>query len=339
MIVPVLLAVALALLLSVAAFFILWLDRYGTQPVIRLALVAGWGLACPYLFRLADGSLGLVGSQELPSVSDLLPASVGLLAQVLLAAALALVATSNFLEGPVDGTVYGTVAGLGLAVSENLIAVGTAGPASWPVLPFFLTMVEAAAAAVVGAGIGIAKLAARPALRVPCALAAVGCAGLLRWALLGLASWGCGSWGSRNAPVDLALVVLAAGVLCGVLLAALAFERLVLAAQLGEEVKLGVLPGWVAEVLPSYRRRVRSGWWPERDERREIVRLLTALAYRKHHLRGLPDESARLYGLEVGRLRQRARTLMALAPSGAAEDGDAGATRPPGGEEATARRG
>jgi hypothetical protein len=339
MIGPVLLAVALAVLLSVAAFFILWLDRYGTEPVVRLGLVALWGLACPLLLRLADPHLGLAGDPETLSGPGLLPAGVGLLAQLMLAAALALVATSNFLEGPVDGAVYGTVAGLGLAVSENLIAVGTAGPASWPVLPVFLTIVEAAAAAVVGAGIGIAKLAARPALRVPCALAAVGCAGMLRWALLGLASWGCSLWGSRNGPVDLALIVLAAGVLCGVFLAALAFERRVLAAQLGEEVRLGVLAEWVASVLPSYLRRIRSEWWPERDERREIVRLLTALAYRKHHLRGLSDESAQLYGLEVGRLRQRARTLMALAPSGATEDGDAGATRSPGGEEATARRG
>lgn len=314
MIGPVLLAVALAALLSVAAFLILWLDRYGAEPVVRLALVALWGLACPLLFRLADPHLGLAGNPEASSGPGLLPAGVGVLQQLALAAALALVATSSFLEGPLDGAVYGVVAGLGFAVSEGLMAVAAPWPGGWVGVPTFFTLAGATAAAIVGAGIGLAKLALRPVLRVPCVLAAVLAAALLRWLLYLAAHWGWETAGRDNVVLNLALIVLAAALLGGVFAAALAFERRVLGAQLGEEVRLGVLPEWVADVLPSYRRRIRSEWWSERDERREIVRLLTSLAYRKHHLRGLPDESARLYGLEVGRLRQRARTLMALAP-------------------------
>ena len=314
MIGPVLLAVALALLIGVAAFVILWLDRYGAEPVIRLGLVGLWGLACPLLFRLADSRLTLTGNPEASSGPGLLPAGFGVLQQLALAVALALVATSSFLEGPLDGAVYGLVAGLGFAVSEGLMAMAAPWPGGWIGVPTFFTLAGATAAAVVGAGIGFAKLALRPVLRVPCVLAAVLAAALLRWLLLLAARWGWGIAGRDTVVLNLALIVAAAAILGGVFAAALAFERRVLAAQLGEEVRLGVLPEWVAEVLPSYRRRVRSAWWPKRDERREIVRLLTSLAYRKHHLRGLPDESARLYGLEVGRLRQRARILMALAP-------------------------
>ncbi len=55
-----------------------------------------------------------------------------------------------------------------------------------------------------------------------------------------------------------------------------------------------------------------------------IVGLLLALAFRKRRLRNLPDERARLYGLEVGRLRQRAKTLLALpsAPAPGTQDSE-----------------
>ena len=103
--------------------------------------------------------------------------------------------------------------------------------------------------------------------------------------------------------------------------ACLAYERRVLSEQLRTRSALGVLPAWVVEVLPSYRRRIRSDWWPRRDERQEILDLLVSLAFRKQQLRTLPDDRARLYGLEVGRLRQRARAVLALAPEPSAAVG------------------
>ena len=93
--------------------------------------------------------------------------------------------------------------------------------------------------------------------------------------------------------------------------ASFSYERRVLAGQLVEEVELGVLPAWVAEIVPSYPRRIRSEWWPRRDERREILRLLVTMAFRKHRLRTLSADRLRLYGLEVGRLRNRARVILA----------------------------
>ena len=311
---PELLALALVAVLSGMAFLVFWLDRYRAEPVPRLALMALWGFLCPLLFRLAEPTLGFVGDFDpVLGPAAALPAAAGLLEELLLAAGLTLLATSHYLDGPVDGAVYGAVAGLGFACFQGLAALHAGWAPPHAALPAYATLVRAGATAAVGAGIGLAKLTARPLVRVPCALAAVLVAGVARWVLYGAAGYGWGVWGVRNTPFNLALVAAAALLLAGVLVGAFAVEYRVLARQLGEEVQLGVVPGWVVDVLPSYRRRIRSDWWTRRDERREIVRLLTALAFRKHQLRGISGTRARLYGLEVGRLRQRARTLLALA--------------------------
>jgi protease PrsW len=314
MILPSLLVLAVVAALSATAFLVFWLDRYTTEPVVRLVLVAFWGVLCPLLFRLAGPTLGLVVDLgPMPGTAAALP-TAWVLEELLLAAGLAVLATSHYLEGPLDGAVYGTVAGLGFAMVQNLAAFHDGLVPPNPSVGVLTTLVRAAATAAVGAGIGFAKLALRASMRVPCALATVLVAGLAQWLLLHAAIWGWSVWGPRNIPFDLALIVAAALFLAGVFQAALALERRVLTRQLADEVALGVLPSWVVAVLPSFRRRIRSAWWRRRDERREIVRLLISLAFRKHRLRGVSEERARLYGLEVGRLRQRARTLLALAP-------------------------
>ena len=107
----------------------------------------------------------------------------------------------------------------------------------------------------------------------------------------------------------------------GAVAAALAIELVVTRRELAEEAGLGVVPEWAPEVLPRYWRRVRGDWWPRRDERRALSRLLLQLAFRKHQLRHLDDDRATLYSLEVGRLRERARRLFApgRAPGAAGE--------------------
>ncbi len=87
-------------------------------------------------------------------------------------------------------------------------------------------------------------------------------------------------------------------------------EQRILGVELAEEVELDVVPAWVVEVIPYYRRRVRSDWWPSRRERTVLARLLTRLAFRKHAVRRLPDEESQLAGLEVVRLRQQIRAKL-----------------------------
>ncbi len=87
-------------------------------------------------------------------------------------------------------------------------------------------------------------------------------------------------------------------------------EHRILKRQLGEEVALSMAPAWVVEVIPYYRRRVRGDWWPARNERTVISRLLTKIAFRKHALRHTPQDEAAIASLEVVRLRQRIRAIL-----------------------------
>jgi RsiW-degrading membrane proteinase PrsW (M82 family) len=315
MIVPALPAVALAVLLATALFVALWLDRYRVEPLPRLVLVACWGLLCALVVRVAGPAPVFgAGADAVLSNGPAAPPAAGVVVEFLLALGLALVATSRYLDGPLDGAVYGTTAGLGFAAFASVAASHSGWAPSSAALPLFTTLVWAAVTAGVGWAIGFAKLGLRAWARAPFALAAVACAGAIRWALVAGADRAWIAWGGGVAALGLVLVAIGLVLLAAVFWGALALEGKVIARQLTDEVSLGVLPPWVAEVLPSFRRRIRSDWWRRRDERREIVRLLAALAFRKHQLRGLSEERARLYGLEVGRLRQRARTLLALPP-------------------------
>jgi hypothetical protein len=87
-------------------------------------------------------------------------------------------------------------------------------------------------------------------------------------------------------------------------------EHRILTRQLEDEVALGLVPSWVLDVIPFYRRRVRANWWPSRGERTVIARLLTRLAFRKHALRNLPPGQAAIASLEVVKLRQRLREIL-----------------------------
>ena len=86
-------------------------------------------------------------------------------------------------------------------------------------------------------------------------------------------------------------------------------EHRILNKQLGDEVELGTIPSWLLEVIPYYRRRIRTNWWPSRSERTVIARLLTWVAFRKHAIQNLPPGSAAIASLEVVKLRQRLREI------------------------------
>jgi RsiW-degrading membrane proteinase PrsW (M82 family) len=319
MILPAFAALVLAVALSAAAFFVLWLDRFKGEPVMRLVLMAAWGVACALALRVAAPALASLGGPGNGAGGNpLLAAAVPVLEELLLAAGLAILATSHFLDGPLDGAAYGTVTGLGYAAFQIVAALATGASVAGGA-PVIGVLEQAGATALVGGAFGSAKLALRVALRVPAVLTAALVAGLYQWGMAQAAAWGWQRWGSHATLFDLALGAASALVLVGVFGAGLAVDRRVLVRQLTEEVTLGVLPEWVVVVIPSYRKRIRADWWLRRDERREVVRLLTSLAYRKQQLRVLSELRANLYGLEVGRLRQRARKLIALATHTAGE--------------------
>jgi len=307
---------AVSAVLGGCAYLLLWLDRYRAEPLPWMAAVAVWGVALPA--SLLAGGATVAALLKAPAAGRAVPelwVTSPLLTVALLGAGIGLpllvVARSSVLEGPANGSAFGTVAGLAVSAGmEVFLAVSTPWRPSGAAL-VFVCLLHAAVGAAFGAGVGLTRLALPPAMRLPGVLAsALASGGLGTLLVLGaVSSWR--SWGDEGLGCNLALAGVAAAVVLAVFAASFSYETRVLAGQLGEEVDLGVLPAWVAEIVPSYARRVRSAWWVRRDERREILRLLVDMAFRKHRLRSLPAERARLYGLEVGRLRHRARVLLA----------------------------
>lgn len=304
------------LLLAGVVMMVWWFDRYDREPLGLVATVFGWGavggaalsmavgrqLVESVLARLGDDAGSILAAVMLPVLLEEVLKAAGVVAVALLSARF---------DAPTDGVVYGTAAGLGFAMAENLMtgsapAVGGAAVVLSRTLP--ATLVHGLATGAFGALLGVGYLS-RSRLR------------RLGWCVSGLVAAVCvhGTWTllleSREAPPLLAWATAAAALLLlwlGMLQLVLVAEHRILARELAEEVRLGVLPAWVAEVLPSYRRRVRSDWWPNRGERTVISRLLTTLAFRKHAIGGLPASEAALAGLEVVSLRRRSRRTLGL---------------------------
>lgn len=310
------LLVSTVLLVSVVAA-VWWFDRYDREPVHLVVGVFCWGaLAAPVL--AVFGSSALAGGLDFgptvmaiwigPTVEEVAKA-FGVLLVVIL---------SREFDNPTDGLVYGTAAGLGFAATENLVytlaGVGHSAIGGTLLLVSVRTAlaagIHALSSATFGGFLGFAYLSRRRSERVIWVIAgligAVAIHAGWNYMLLHLASSG------SAVPVArwfVAIPILYALYFLG-LIGLLQSEQRILGEELAEEVKLDVVPAWVVEVIPYYRRRVRSDWWPSRRERTVLARMLTRLAFRKHAVRLLPDGESQLAGLEVVRLRQQIRAKL-----------------------------
>jgi RsiW-degrading membrane proteinase PrsW (M82 family) len=315
------LVVSTTLLLIVVAF-VWYLDRYDREPLHMVAAVFLWGAsAAPAISaftllavqRWSAASAGGVSQFALSGIAapvvEETAKAIGVMLVVLL--------TRNF-DNPTDGFVYGTAVGLGFAVTENYIYC--TGIGSGMVVHDFLKLavgrtflaagVHALASATFGGFIGHAVLTSKRWLRASWVvigwLAAVGlhAAWNITLILVGPLSDGgrLRSWLVVLPILYTVYIVILAGFLHS--------EHLILKRQLGEEVRLATAPAWVVDVIPFYRRRLRSDWWPSRNERTVIARLLTRIAFRKHALRHTPQHEVAIASLEVVRLRQRIREIL-----------------------------
>ena len=317
------LTVSAAILLIVVAL-VWWVDRYDREPLHLVVMVFLWGAsAAPLVSVTVFGVIDrlLSGVEETTTVALI---SLGLVTPMVeelskaVAVVLVVVFSSKF-DNPTDGVVYGTAVGLGFAVSENVMYGISAGvhlhnAAGILVLVVGRTLlsagVHAVSSATFGGFLGHAVMSGRLAKKIIWAatglLAAIVLHGSWNLALVRY-----GPVGESGAP---RLWLAALPVLYVIYILTLALflhsEHRILKRQLGDEVALGLVPSWVLEVIPFYRRRVRANWWPSRSERTVIARLLTRVAFRKHALRNLPPGDAAIASLEVVKLRQRLREIL-----------------------------
>jgi RsiW-degrading membrane proteinase PrsW (M82 family) len=303
------LVVAAAFLCGVVVV-VWWVDRYDREPWPLVLGVFLWGLVvAPALVTATWAIIGASGS--LGESFTLVPVIEELAKGLVL---VLVVLFSEHFDNPTDGLVYGTAVGLGFAVAENTLIglwsvshLGGAGVLSLIAgRTLFSAGVHALASSAVGAGLGFGRVAGS---RVRS----------MGWFLLGLvvavglhAGWNLGVVSLPSEPGWLPLATVL-GPLYLLYVASFAVmlwgEHRILVKELSDEVGLGVLPPWAARVIPYYRRRVRSDWWPSRQERIVISRLLTRLAFRKHALAARGD-SANIEGLEIVSLRARLQTIL-----------------------------
>lgn len=304
-------------LATVAGYAVWWLDRFDWEPLPRyvftvlLAATAGLALvvvpAPSWVRALQIGAATPLPPGVWPGLVR--RASVGVLA---LLAVIGLWSRRSHLESPLDGLISGLAAGCGIALGGLVV------PAAWSqdgLLEAWLGVVTLVSAGVaVGLGVGWARLrvgvvrqllavlagvvVALSALMLPAASAALVAA--LRWHPSG---WG---WAGIVALI-VSLPLLVAGAVAWLLLR---HEQRVVRRRLEEEAAFGVLPAWLPPLAASPVRRSSPTWWPRRDERQALNRMLCELAIKKERVTALEAEAARVYGLEVGRLRQRLRTLL-----------------------------
>lgn len=317
------LAVSAAILLIVVAL-VWWVDRYDREPLHLVVMVFLWGAsAAPLISVTSFGVIGrlLNGFEETTTGAMI---SIGLVTPMIeeLSKAVAVVLVvffSSKFDNPTDGVVYGTAVGLGFAVSENVLYGISAGVqlhsgAGILVLVGGRTLLSAGVHAVSSAAFGgflghavmSGNLTAKTMWAATGLLAAVFLHGSWNLSLL----W-FGPVGEDGAP---RLWLAALPILYLVYIMALALvlhsEHRILRRQLGDEVEMGLVPSWVLDVIPFYRRRIRANWWPSRSERTVIARLLTRVAFRKHAIRNLPPGEAAIASLEVVKLRQRLREIL-----------------------------
>jgi RsiW-degrading membrane proteinase PrsW (M82 family) len=327
------LASALILLaaMSVSATFLLivvalvwWIDRYDREPIHLVVMVFLWGasaapLAAVMSFPLLEPmyrQLSLSESTAWLSIGFFTPLIEELAKGV---GVLLVVVFSSKFDNPTDGVVYGTAVGLGFAVTENVM-YGISSASHMSNFGGVLVLVggrtllsagvHALSSATLGGFLGHAVLSGK-------------WGGKLTWALTGLisaivlhGSWNVGlvMWGPVGEDGTPRLWLTSLPFLYLVYVVVLGFflhsEHRILKRQLNDEVALGLVPSWVVEVIPFYRRRVRSNWWPSRNERTVIARLLTRMAFRKQALENMSPGEAAIASLEVVKLRQRLREIL-----------------------------
>ncbi len=313
------LAVAAPALLLPMAYLVWWVDRYRLAPLARFvavfAVATSAGLLLSAQWPTAAGSGWRAAGPAMPFSSlaaERLPADLGDAVRLLAVelAVLVFLLARGRVETLLDGVVYGVAAGVGCALPAGwLLAESAPALDAWELAVTALTPI--AAGVVAGLTVAWARQLLPWLWRILVVIAG-GAAGVAVLVGARLASVAAGQvWVG-------ALVLLAA--LAAVVAIAVAVEVRVGRRELAEEVALGVLPEWAVAVVPRYWRRVRASWWPRRDERRALARLLVQLAFRKHQLRHLHGERATLYSLEVGRLRERARRLLGPSWSSSARE-------------------
>lgn len=292
-----------------------WLDRYDREPwwLFGSAFLWGAGPAAALSLLMLLPTVSVTGDAEWARILEGV-VFAPLIEEPAKAAVLLLVARTRHFDNTTDGFVYGAAAGIGFAMTENLLyftaAAGEGDAGSWLAVvtmrTLYCALMHASATSVVGAAMGWAKF------RDPAAA---------RWALpLGLLSafaihalWNglliAGSiFTDGLSLLDLLLFPVEFLVLFGIFQACLLDEARILRHELAEEAEAGVLPEAYVDRLARWVDRTRTGWLPPNVDHQRLVRAATTLAFRKDQRGG--GRTGAALDAEIDALRREIRTLL-----------------------------
>jgi hypothetical protein len=317
-----LVACALPVALLVVAYLPLWADRFRFEAVPGFALCAavGAGTGLVWLHWLDPGVVhALAGA----SSSSPVALAVGWFAVAFLLAvqlgALVLVARGGRFGALIDGALHGFAGGVGMAATIGAYLAWHRSLGVGAVAAIQPLGVATFCGTLLGLGAGATRVMGRLGARLGALVVPLFAAAGAAMALPALYPYDVLAHARSVALLGwYEPAAWAAGV------AALAWvawveERRLVAGALAREAQLGVLPAGVVEVAANPARRMRAAWWPDPDERRVLNRLLTTLALRGVWVSQLPADRVAIYGLELGRLRERARTLLNPRPAAASD--------------------
>ena len=265
-----------------------------SDPVLALIVIASFiaALAAASYFKTLDPALSR--DARIPMIAGL---ATGFLFRyfdhpVVIGASLTVVALFVRLTGresePAEGMTLGAMTGAAAAVP---LAFG-----SDHVVLRFAQCVLAGAIAGYGITFGLTHVREKPrqaaidAITAAVAIAAAWCAALL--------------------PVTERQIAFATFALIPLLIIVTVFKQWpAIRAELRHEASLGVIDDEDVRATAHPFLRVGRGGWHDRAAHREFVRIATKIALRKRQQRGRPEEVARLYQLEVIKLRMQLQEM------------------------------
>lgn len=326
---------ALLALLSIAAAVVplvamlvlcWWLDRQDREPFWLVLLTFFWGAFGATLLSLNGNFLGalllrrLLGPEQAEDLVAVLVAPI--VEEPSKALVLLVVWMSRHFDNSVDGFLYGAAAGLGFAMTENLLYyLQVASLASWDPMEGTLAwartvglrtaysaVLHATASAIVGASFGMSRYRG-PLVRALALPGGLALAMLMHATFNGLVTASARDLGPAFVSWlnYLLMPAEALAVLCAFQLA-LWLERRRLRHHLRLEAAAGTLPAAHIDPLLSPWRRRMAGWCAPQVDRAAYARAAMTLGFRLRQAHLRPEES--FLHEDASRLRQELRALL-----------------------------
>ncbi|NOY05642.1 MAG: PrsW family intramembrane metalloprotease [Chlorobi bacterium] len=294
--------------------FYLWMvwlmDRYDREPIGLLMLHFLWGALGAVFFGIIGSIIlsALVGTNEFGDAIFVAPVVEEITKGILLFATVRMRRFDNI----TDGIVYGMAIGLGFGMTENFLyflSAQTVGDWVFLVIvrTLFSAVMHAMATGIFGAFVGATKFSGF-FKRVVFRLLGLFIAMLMHF------TWNYSV--SINDPaaqgLGLVFILISVVIIFVILQIALAYESKLIRRELGEEVKLGIIPAEHLSYLPYSSKRRLQGWMPVADKKKEYIRLATELAFRRYQLVRCKENERQSYENDIERIRREIKLIFGV---------------------------